>query len=114
MTKEQEDYNWKKSSDSFLDYLNRISPNGAIVDEFWGGYDVEYEFDLTMVEEEDALFFIKNTLKKEIFTVIHKENKIHKFSVKSLLDQYNKYKIVRIWADWEKQPHPFGLRYTDI
>ena len=67
-----------------------------------------------MVEEEDALFFIKNTLKKEIFTDIHKENKIHKFSVNSLLDQYNKYKKVYIWADWEKQPVLSGLRYTDI
>lgn len=114
MNREQEDYNWKKSSEPFLDYLSRISPKGTIVDELWGGYDVEYKFDLTMVEEEDALFFIKNTLKKEIFTDIHKENKIHKFSVNSLLDQYNKYKIVRIWADWEKQPDPFGLRYTDV
>lgn len=114
MTKEQEDYNRKKGSESFIDYLRRISPKAAIVDELWGGYDVTYKFDLTMVKEGDALFFIKNTLKKEIFTGIHKESKIHKFSVNSLLDQYNKYKVVRIWADWEKQPDPYGLRYTDI
>ena len=114
MTREQEDYIWKKGSESFMDYLHRISPKGVIVSELWGGYDITYEFDLTMAKEEDALFFIKNTLKKEIFTDIHKENKIHKFSVKSLLNQYNKCKIVRIWADWERKPDAYGLRYTDV
>lgn len=89
-------FNEKRFDESFSDYLRRISPKGTLLAELWCGYGITYKFDLTKVEEKEALSFIKNTLKKDIFTYIHEEKDIRDFSVNSLLDQYNEDKIVCI------------------